>query len=44
MNCKDCTYRMLLARIFNVHVDKFDCDRCGTEYCKKQQCKDGVEK
>ena len=37
MNCKDCPYRKQLARIFDVHIWKEDCDRFGTEYCENQK-------
>ena len=32
-NCKTCPYRISLARMFDVHVWKEDCDRYETEYC-----------
>ena len=34
--CKECPYRIALAAMFDIHVWKEDCDRYGTEYCKKQ--------
>lgn len=32
-NCKNCPYRVSLARIFDVHVWGEDCDKYKTEYC-----------
>ena len=35
-SCKECPYHIAVARIFDVHIWKEDCDKYGTEYCKKQ--------
>jgi hypothetical protein len=35
-NCKECPYRIATAFLFDIHIWKEDCDRYGTEYCKKQ--------
>ena len=40
-NCKWCTYRILLAKRFDIHVWKEDCDRYETDYCKKHKPKEG---
>ena len=36
-NCKDCLYRITLAKMFDIHIWKEDCDKYGTEYCKNQK-------
>lgn len=35
VNCKNCGYRILLAKIADIHVWKEDCDLYGTERCKQ---------
>ena len=32
-NCKDCPYRITLARMFDIHIWKEDCDKYGTDKC-----------
>lgn len=34
-NCRKCRYRIWLARLCDVHVVADDCDKYGTELCKK---------
>lgn len=41
-NCKECPYMTLLAKKFDIHVWKEDCDRYETDYCKKQKLQKGV--
>ena len=33
-DCKNCGYRILLAKIADIHVWKEDCDKYGTEICE----------
>ena len=40
INCKECPYRLALARMFDVHVWKEDCDKYQTEYCLKHNMKE----
>ena len=35
VNCKDCRYRYWLAKMCDVHVWGIDCDKYGTEFCKR---------
>ena len=34
-NCKKCRYRIHLARMVDMHVWEEDCDKYGTDLCKK---------
>ena len=36
-NCKNCSYRIVLAIMFDIHIDHLDCEKYGTEECKKLQ-------
>ena len=40
-NSKECLYRILFAKKFDIYVWEEDCDRCETDYCKKQKLKKG---
>lgn len=33
-DCKNCWYRLALARKFDVHVDYRDCDKFDTDICE----------
>lgn len=34
VDCQNCRYRKHLARAFDIHVWKEDCDKYGTDICK----------
>lgn len=34
-DCRNCGYRILLAKIADIHVWGEDCDKYGTDRCKK---------
>lgn len=34
-NCRECPYRIYLARVFDIHVWLDYCDKYETDYCKK---------
>lgn len=34
-NCTKCRYNHHLKTMFDVHVDMWDCDHCGEEFCKR---------
>lgn len=36
-DCKNCPYRWILARMFDIHICYLDCDKAGTEECDKIQ-------
>ena len=36
-NCAECPYRIILARVFDIHVWLADCDKYETDYCKEQK-------
>ncbi len=40
-NCKDCPYRIALAKCFDIHIWKEDCDRYKTDYCGDGERKEG---
>lgn len=42
-NCKECPYRILLSKKFDIHVWKEDCDRYETDYCNKQKLPKGKQ-
>ena len=42
-NCKECPYRILLAKKFDIHVWKEDCDRYETDCCEKQKSQKGKQ-
>ena len=43
VNCKDCRYRIHLARLCDCHVWGEDCDNYGTELCKNMNDPDFIE-
>lgn len=35
VNCETCRYRIHLANLCDIHVGERDCDKYGTDLCKK---------
>ena len=38
-DCRNCGYRILLAKIADIHVWGEDCDKYGTDHCRKMNDK-----
>jgi hypothetical protein len=35
-NCENCKYRIDMVKLYDAHIWQDDCDKYGTEYCRKQ--------
>lgn len=42
-NCEKCRYRYWLVHDCDIHVDMHDCDKYGTDLCKKMNDPDFIK-
>lgn len=42
-NCEKCRYRYWLAHDYDTHVDMHDCDKRGSDLCKKMNDPDFIK-